>query len=167
MENKNQKEFYVIVNKQKVVVTEEVYRVYVRNARTEQKREQRRKRCLIEKEVKGQIQLIMCKGNCAACDKYKIENSGLVSSLDNLIENGLDIMDTTANVEDACIEKEQAQLLHKAITKLNARQQEIINLVYFKGISKSEVAKRYKISNAAVTWILKDIAIKLKKFMQH
>ena len=46
METKEQKQFYVIVNGQRVEVTEEVYRAYVRPVRTQQRAERRNWRCV-------------------------------------------------------------------------------------------------------------------------
>lgn len=41
------KEFYVVINGEKIFVTEEVYRAYVRPVRNEQRNENRRSRCMV------------------------------------------------------------------------------------------------------------------------
>ena len=47
MENKEQKQYYVTVNGQKVPVTEEVYREYVRPVRARQRAEKRNEKCYV------------------------------------------------------------------------------------------------------------------------
>ena len=53
MGTKEQKQYYVIVNGQKVEVTEEVYRAYVRPVRAQQRTEKRNKRCKVKGERFG------------------------------------------------------------------------------------------------------------------
>lgn len=77
METKEQKEFYVTVNGQKVEVSEEVYRAYVRPVRAQQRTEKRNRRC----KVKGaRLGLVRCKGNCSECEYAKVERPLAVRS---------------------------------------------------------------------------------------
>ena len=64
METKEQKQFYVIVNGQRVEVPEEVYRAYVRPVRTQQRAERRNWRCVLKAEKYG---LVRCKKDCNKC----------------------------------------------------------------------------------------------------
>lgn len=68
METKEQKQYYVIVNGQKVEVTEEVYRAYVRPVRAQQRTEKRNKRCKVKGERFG---LVRCNGDCSKCEYAK------------------------------------------------------------------------------------------------
>ncbi len=166
MENKKQKEFYVMVKGQKVIVSEEVYRAFVRPVRTALKREEREKRCVIESVVNGKVRLIRCEGNCSLCDKNKRDNSSFVLSFDLMLDDGLDVADNSINIEEDFIKKENYEELRNAISQLNERQQKIIKLVYFEGISQVEVAKRYGITKCAVAWIIKDIMVRLRKILE-
>ena len=59
------KEFYVVIKGEKVVVTEEVYRAYVRPIRKEQRRKRRTWKC----QVKGKKgNLVRCKKDCSKCE---------------------------------------------------------------------------------------------------
>ncbi len=167
MENKEQKEFYLMVKGQKVVVSEEVYRAYIQPVRAEQKREQRHLRCLVDKEVKGKIKKVMCRGNCSSCTNFRIESTAIISSLETMIDNGLDFDDKTIDIEQDCIDKEEIVLLHKAISQLNERQQEFIKLVFFDGLSQIEVAKHYGISYSAAKNAIKRILNHLKKILKN
>ena len=51
METKEQKQYYVTVGGQKVPVSEEVYRAYVRPVRAQQRTEKRNKRCKVKASV--------------------------------------------------------------------------------------------------------------------
>ena len=59
------KEFYVIIQDKKVLVTEEVYRAYVRPIRAEQRRKRRAWKCRVV-GVKGN--LVRCKRKCSECE---------------------------------------------------------------------------------------------------
>lgn len=58
METKEQKQFYVVVNGQRVEVTEEVYRAYVRPVRAQQRAARRNWRCVLKAKKYG---LVRCK----------------------------------------------------------------------------------------------------------
>ena len=55
METKEQKKFYVTVNGQKVEVSEEVYRAYVRPMNASERKERREARCMVKGKRKGLV----------------------------------------------------------------------------------------------------------------
>lgn len=133
------KTFYLIIRGQRVEVTEEVYRAYVRPVRKERKRQYR------------------------AIGKYS------VYSVESIIANGIEVIDENADCESALIEEEERQeeldLLRAALEKLEGRDREIIDMVYFEGKSQTEVARHFNVSNVAICKQIKKIFKKIKDFL--
>ncbi len=163
------KEFYVMVQGKKVVVSEEVYRAYVRPIRTEQRRERRAWKCQVMGE-KGN--LVRCKGKCSECEYAKDGNkaTGNILSLDKLLEKGVEIADKHLTPEELYIEKESRisiqEQVHKAISQLTPRQQEIVRLVYFEGKTQEEVASLYGVDGSAIRHAMQRIYTTLKKILE-
>lgn len=160
------KEFYLIVKGEKVIVSEEVYRAYVRPIRAEQRRERRKWRCKVFGE-KGN--LVRCKRNCAECEYANAGKNatGNALSLDGIKDAGIEIENRELDVEADYIETEAArdrqERLHKAIGELNPRQQEIVKLFYFDRKTQQEIADLYGVSQQAIVNALKKILARLKK----
>ena len=119
------KTFYLAIRGQRVEVSEEVYRAYIRPVRAERKRQYR------------------------AIGKYS------VCSVESIIANGIEVIDQSADCESVLIEKEERQeeldLLKLALGKLEGRDREIIAMVYFEGKTHEEVAQRFGVSRAAIS----------------
>ena len=64
------KEFYLVIKGEKIIVSEEVYRAYKSSDRAERKRKQRMWRCRIKREKGINNQWKRCQGNCEEC-QYK------------------------------------------------------------------------------------------------
>lgn len=79
------KEFYVMIQGKKVIVSEEVYRAYVRPIRNEQRKERRDWKCRVMGE-KGN--LVRCNKKCSECKYAENGNkaTGNILSLDKLLE---------------------------------------------------------------------------------
>ena len=77
MKEREQKEFYLMVKGQKVIVSEEIYRAYVQPVRAEQQQRKREKRCILEKVVNGKKILFRCKGKCSICEKFLEGNKNI------------------------------------------------------------------------------------------
>lgn len=169
METKEQKQFYIIVDGQKVEVSEEVYRAYVRPIRAQQRAERRNWKC----KVKGQrLNLVRCKQDCSSCP-YAIHGNkatGNTLSLDALAESGYDFA-SEANMEDSVIaveeQEEKMAALYAAIENLDERQQHIVKEIYFAGKSQAQVAEELGITQATVSVNLRRILEKLKKFLKN
>ena len=133
------KTFYLTIRGQRVEVTEEVYRAYIRLVRKERKRQYR------------------------AIGKYS------VYSVESIIANGIEVIDENADCESALIEEEERQeeldLLRAALEKLEGRDREIIDMVYFEGKSQTEVARHFNVSNVAICKQIKKIFKKIKDFL--
>ena len=167
METKEQKKFYVTVNGQKVEVSEEVYRAYIRPVRAQQRAERRNWRCVLKADKYG---LVRCKKDCGQCP-YALQGNaptGNETSLDILREAGFDApssIDMEADLIESEERIEQAGKLHEAISKLNERQQQLIRELFFNGKTQQEIAIETGISKQSVSDALRRALSTLKKFL--
>ena len=115
------------VNGQVVVVTNEVYKEYMRPQWREEQRKYRSWRC---RDGKG----IRCKKRCDECPYYRIGNGprGSDVSIEGLMdeENGtFDIPDLTTDVEVEVARNILRSDLHKARMSLNDRERELFDML--------------------------------------
>ena len=169
METKGQKKFYVTVNGQKVEVSEEVYRAYVRPVRAQQRTEKRNKRCKVKGERLG---LVRCKGNCSECEYAKSGKAfgGAEQSLDALTESGFELPSESDIEVDLLAEEErneQMEKLHSAIARLTERQQYLIREIYFNGRTQSEIAAAMGATKQAVSNAVRRALASLKKILKE
>ena len=167
---KENKEFYITIQVKKIVVTEEVYRAYVRPIRTEQRRKRRAWKCRV---VGAKGNLVRCKRKCSECEYANSgrKATGNVLSLDKLLEDGVEIRDKHLTPEEAYLEKERLAIIqrevNRAIFQLRPRQQEMLRLIYFEEKKKREVAEYYGITPQAVHSALNRILRKLRKILNN
>ena len=159
------KEFYVTIKGEKVMVSEEVYRAYIRPLRAERLQRLRAWKCKV-KGKKGN--LVRCQEDCSKCP-YALAGknaTGNTLSLDEFKEDGVEILDRNVDLEMAYIEKEEwtsnQERLHKAISQLTPRQQEMVQMIYYEGKTEQEIADKYGITQQAVHNALKKILSRLK-----
>lgn len=159
------KEFYIIIKGEKVIVSEEVYRAYIRPLRAERLRKLRAWKC----QVKGKKgNLVRCQEDCNKCPYALAGNNatGNTLSLDGFKEDGVEIVDRSVDLEISYIENEEwtsnQERLHKAILQLTPRQQEMVQMIYYEGKTEQEIADKYGITQQAVHNALKKILSRLK-----
>lgn len=162
------KEYYLFVKGEKVMVSEEVYREYVRPVRKEQQRKRRYMRCKI---IGQKGNLVRCQNDCTLCTYANSgKPQGSTLSLDEFREKGYEIenkeLDLEADMLDEETKRETKIKLHNAIGKLNPRQQEIVRLIYFEGKTQKEIAERYGLSKKTVCDVVKRIKASLKKYLE-
>lgn len=168
METKEQKQYYVIVNGQKVEVTEEVYRAYVRPVRAQQRTEKRNKRCKVKGERFG---LVRCNGDCSKCEYAKSGKAlgGAEQSLEALAESGFELpseLDMEADLLAAEEREERAEKLRSAIARLSERQQYLIKAIFFKGKTQIDIALEIGVSKQAVSNAIRRALTSLKKILE-
>ena len=169
METKEQKQYYVIVNGQRVEVTEEVYRAYVRPVRAQQRTEKRNKRCKVKGERFG---LVRCNGDCSECEYAKRGkvSGGAEQSLEALAESGFELPSESDMEYDLVAREENEErtaLLHRAIRSLNKRQRYILKEIYVKRRTSAEIAADLGIDASAVRHSLQRILASLRKFFEE
>ena len=82
------------------------------------------------------------------------------------MENGFDIVDDTADIDVILDKKERYKALYSALAKLPAKQRELIQKVFFEGISQTEIASQQGITKMALHNKLTRILRNLKKLLQ-
>lgn len=168
METKEQKQYYVIVKGQKVPVSEEVYRAYVRPVRAQQRAMRRNWRCVLKADKYG---LVRCKEDCSQCPYAQEGNepTGNGTSLDLLCEAGFDApssVDIEADLIECEERMEQSARVQEAIRQLNERQQYIVQAIYYAGRSKTDVAQELGMKKSALSQALSRIMQQLRKILQ-
>lgn len=164
MENEN-KRFYLTIKGQEVEVSEEVYRAYIQPLRAERRRKQRAFRC----KVKGdRLNLVRCKKDCRECPYAQSGHNALGNnlSLDRMRVDGVDIEDSRLNVEQNYIDKEENQELYAAISQLTPRQKELVEMIYFEGMSQEIVAQKLGIDSSSVRHAMQRIYASLRKILE-
>ncbi len=92
------------------------------------------------------------------------------SSYEELVQKGFAIVDDELTLEERYIENEEKEELQRrirsAISKLTARQQEMVIMVFYEDKTKMEIAEYYKISPSAVSHSLERIYASLRKILE-
>ena len=120
--------FWVTIGGEKVYVSEDIYRAYVRPVRNEQRNNLRRARC--------RIGATRCQGDCSQCKNYK---TGKPLSIDALMEeDGMDIPDSRPLVEDLIEQKLLIDALYEAIDRLPEKEKKAV-LLFRDEATESEI----------------------------
>ena len=86
------------------------------------------------------------------------------------MESGADYADEHGDMEkdhiDRETKKEEYAALYKAIRQLRPRQQEMVRMIYFEGISQEDAANKLGIAQASVSITLNRAIRNLKKIMK-
>ena len=168
MENKEQKQYYVTVNGQKVPVTEEVYREYVRPVRARQRAEKRNEKCYVRGK---RWERVRCTKDCSKCAyaSEKGRSAGAPLSLEMFAEQGIELR-APFDAEEALLEaeerKEEGERLRIAIARLTKRQQYLIKEVYFNRRKQTEIAAETGVTKASVSDAVRRALATLKKFLE-
>lgn len=167
MAENNEKKYIIKIKGKEVEVNEEVYRAYVRPIRAEQRRKRREWKCSKLSKTGGYY--VRCNERCETCPYYQSGNNALGNklSLDRMAEDGVDLEDSNQDVETKYIEeetqKEEKEKLYEAISKLTARQQEFVRLIFFDGKTQEEVRKEYGLAKSSMCEAMERIYATLRK----
>jgi len=74
-------------------------------------------------------------------------------------------MDDSVDVEEDALRRVENARLMDALKKLLPQQRELVQKVFFEGVSETEIAREMGVSQQAISKQLKAIYIKLKKFI--
>jgi len=134
------KEQYIIRVKGKLVgVTPEVYYAYYRMARQERGQEEKKQR--------------------NGVFSYDALDTGETVGLEAIPDS------ITPSVEEMLVSKELKACLHRAIDNLPRAEQELIQAIYFQGMTEREYAKHVGISQAGVSHRLRKTLSKIRILM--
>lgn len=131
------KTFYLTIRGQRVEVTEEVYRAYIRPVRRERKRQYR------------------------AIGRYS------VYSWESIKDNGVEIMDTEQDVEEKLVQSEdearEKQAIIKAFSQLKPKYKLVLTLKCLEDKTQNEIAELLGITQQNVSYLLKAATACLEK----
>lgn len=164
MENNKDKNYYLMIQGQRVEVSEEVYREYKRPDRAERKRKQRMWRCLIPRDKASKSFLKRCMKDCSNCP-YGRQAKNSVVSLDTLRDSGYEEVDIKQDPESNYIAKEENQELYEALSKLSSREKELVRLTYYEDKTQEEIAAIFGVSHQAISKAIQSIKEKLKNIL--
>ena len=88
------------------------------------------------------------------------------TSLNYLMELGIDFIDTAADSFAAVELRENDERIHKAISKLSCKQRALLEKVFYEGKTLTAIAKENNVSQPAITQQLATIYKKIKKFLE-
>lgn len=132
--------YYIIVNGEKVSVSEEVYIAH--------RQMRRRERTLREKEQRNFVV------------KYEDFSTGEMSGEEQIYDP------TQVCVEDIALSNLIYRNLHKAINMLPPSERELILSVYFNGSSVQSIADKYGVHRMTIYRKMKKVLEKLKCYME-
>lgn len=139
---------FIYIGKEKVAVSEEIYKEYYKMGRRER---------YMEKDIKvGRIDV---DPEAEAVDFIPSKED----SINRLMELGGDFEDDQM-IEDILCDKATMLILQEAMAELNEKEQELIKDLYYKDLTVREVAKEENISHVAVVKRHKKVLDKLKKY---
>lgn len=127
---------------------------------------------LIEVDTEEQAELIKeLNRDFERTDKQSKVNLSRYVSLDYLYESeGYELRDETPGAEERYIEQSEKQeiknLVWQAMEHLTPRQKEMVVMIYFEEKSQVEVAKKYGISEAAVSQAMDRIHKTLRRILE-
>jgi len=133
---------YIVINEQKILVTEEVYRAYMRPVWAERKRKERERRCNISNGKGGTKR---CDEDCNKCDNKRI---GSVLSLDKFIVEGFEVEDTV-DLAEYVVNKILLEELYATLEKFDPDNRRIMELFSI-GKSEREIATEICLSQKAI-----------------
>lgn len=85
--------------------------------------------------------------------------------LEACIYDGIDFVDNNDKIEAMFKEPSKTDLLHIAISKLKPKQRDLINAIYFEGISVNDYAVKEGVDHSAISHRLQTAKNNLKKFL--
>jgi RNA polymerase sigma-70 factor (ECF subfamily) len=87
-------------------------------------------------------------------------------SIEEMAEYGAEIEDNAPPIDETIEQQAQYQELHKAIEKLSPKQQQLVDLRYFRGLSVTEIARQKGVDRTAISHQLATIHKKIKLFLE-
>jgi len=147
-----EKQNYIIVNGEKVPVTEEVYRAYMRPAWAEHKRQERWSRC---RKPDGS----RCEADCGKCPNRR---TGGILSLDQSREEGFEPQDPTADVADIVANKQLLKQLLRLLDEMDPDSRRICELLG-QGASEREIAAVFGIRQSTLNYRKNKILAQLRE----
>jgi RNA polymerase sigma factor (sigma-70 family) len=140
---------FIKIGKERVPVSEEIYKEYYKMRRRER---------YMEEDIKlGRIDIDPETGAPTFIPSKE-------DSIERLIELGADFVDEQPSIEDILCDKATLLILQEALKELNREEQELLQALYHKNLTVREVAKQENTSHVTVIKRRDKILSKLRKF---
>ncbi len=81
-------------------------------------------------------------------------------------DEGVDIEDRHLDVEQNYINEEEKRELYAAISKLTPRQKELVEMIYFDGMTQEEAREQLGIAKSSMTEAMQRIYATLRKILE-
>lgn len=109
-----------------------------------------------------------CQKDCRECPYALSGHNALGNSLslDRMKDEGVDIEDRRLDVEQNYIDEEEKRELYAAIAKLTPRQKELVEMIYFDGMTQEEASEHLGITKSAISHAMERIYGALRKFLE-
>ncbi len=85
------------------------------------------------------------------------------TSLNYLIENGIDFEDKSADTLAIIIRRESIDCVHKALLTLSDKRRELVHKFYYEELTMRQIASQTGVSHIAISQRMKTIRNRLKK----
>ena len=85
------------------------------------------------------------------------------TSLNYLIENGIDFEDKSADTLAIIIRRENIERVHKALLTLSDKRRELVHKFYYEELTMRQIASQTGVSHTAISQRMKTIRNRLKK----
>ena len=156
----NNKKRCLYINGEEVMVTEEVYKEYMKPVWRESKQALRGWRCRLSNGRR-------CHDNCDECEFARLGEGpfGTVGSLDFLEEVEDPALLSEYDLEESTINKELISTIWDEVSKMDEVNQRLVDMLY-KGYSQTEIGLALGISQPAVYKRIIAIRKNLKKFLR-
>ncbi len=139
---------FIYVGKEKVPVSDEVYKEFYRMDRRER---------YMEKDIKVGRMVVDPEAETVEYIPSKED------SINRLMDQGADF-EADQMIEDILCDKATLLILQEAMAALDEKEQELIQAIYYKNFTVREVAKEENVSHVAVVKRHKKVLDKLKKY---
>ena len=140
---------FIKIGKERVPVSEEIYKEYYKMRRRER---------YMEEDIKvGRIDIDPETGEPTFIPSKE-------DSIERLMGLGADFVDEQPSIEDILCDKATLLILQEALKELNREEQELIQALYHKNLTVREVAKQENTSHVTVIKRRDKILAKLRKF---
>ena len=158
MENKD-KEYFLYVNGEKVVVSKEVYSAYMRPIWREERNARNRWRC---RDANG----VRCKKDCIECEIALLGEgaTGNDLSLERLVEDEDTDLIRKNDISETMSIKNQLDVILSEIRKMSEENQNVMEML-MNGHTHEEIAAIEGVTRSDISHRIATIRKKLKKFL--
>ena len=145
----------ITVNKQDVEVSEAVYKDYATSARRMEYMEQELKRNRVYRNPQTGKPVLDKQGQPIILPEREV-------SLDKMVDESWEFQSSESSLEDAVIAGLDIETLYRCLDLLEADERNLVDALFFRGLTEREYAKEIRLSQKAVNKRRNKVLSKLK-----